>query len=153
VGDYAGCAGSDPNEMNTNKANGTIIVGHVLQPKTNPQNVDDQPNTNPPSNPLVPVTSFVSYVKLQTIVDGTSNTFMIGEKYVRMGHWGECGDGDQAYYSGLAYNAAQRIAGPNYPLAIAIDDQNGNHADMFGGPHSGVVMFAFADASVHAIST
>jgi type II secretory pathway pseudopilin PulG len=152
-GDYAGCAGTANGNNNTRDANGVIIVGHVVTPTISPQNVPDQPNPNPPTNPLVPITAFKPYIKLQSILDGTSNTFMIGEKYVRNGHWGECGDGDQAYYSGLSYNSAQRVAGPNYPLAIAIDDQNGNHSDMFGGPHTGICLFAFADASVHAIGT
>jgi prepilin-type N-terminal cleavage/methylation domain-containing protein len=154
-GDYGCCAG-DGNNPNTYLANGAMINGHVLIPGgPGPQggtNGIDQPNNNPPALPLIPIKAFTGYIKLQSIVDGTSNTFLIGEKHVRIGHYGENGDGDQAFYSGWNYDSAQRVAGPNYPLAQSQNDNNTNHQDMFGGPHIGICLFAFADGSVHAVS-
>ena len=154
-GDYGCCAGSGPS-MNTYLGNGAMINGHVTNPGRGPQsgvNGIDQPNTNPPKLPLIPILSFNSYTKLQTIRDGTSNTFLLGEKHVRDGFFGQSGDGDAAYYSGNSYDTAQRVAGPGYPLAISPLDSHSHHNDMFGGPHTGVVVFAFADGSVHDIAT
>ncbi len=154
-GDYGCCAG-DGSNRNTYLANGAMLTGHVTNPAgPGPQagvNGIDQPNANPPVLPLVPIISFTGYTTLTAITDGTSNTFLLGEKHVRAGHFGESGDGDAAYYSGNSYDTAQRVAGPNYPLARDPFDSNSRRQDMFGGPHIGIVMFAFADGSVRQIS-
>jgi prepilin-type N-terminal cleavage/methylation domain-containing protein len=161
-GDYACCAGDGTTAMNENIANGAMICAHVTQPYRHVQGSSDsdvggfdQPNTDPPEIPLIRITSFTSYTSVDKIIDGTSNTFLIGEKHVREGHLGEAGDGDRAYYSGLSYNTAQRVAGPNYPLAQnPYDNGPSNHHDkMFGGPHQGVVLFVFVDGHVTPIST
>src|SRR5947209_12709890 len=97
-----------------------MINGKMLVPGKSPQAPPDdidQPNTNPPAQPLIPITSFTSYTSLPKIEDGTSNTLMIGEKHVRKVEWGKSAGGDQAYYSGASYDTAQRQAGPSYPLA------------------------------------
>jgi hypothetical protein len=154
-GDYACCAGNGAN-MNIYLANGAMINGHVTNPAgPGPQggnNGIDQPNTNPPAQPLIPILSFTSYTSLVTITDGTSNTFLLGEKHVRLNHFGENGDGDAAYYSGWNYDTAQRVAGPGYPIARDARDNNSNHRDMFGSWHTAVCLFAMADGSVHGIS-
>ena len=98
-GDYGCCAGNGSNR-NLYLANGAMINGHVIDPKgPGPQsgsNGIDQPNTNPPAQPLVPILAFDSYTSLAWITDGTSNTLLLGEKHVRFGHFGENGEGDQA---------------------------------------------------------
>jgi prepilin-type N-terminal cleavage/methylation domain-containing protein len=156
-GDYACCAGDDIGSAGSNiyLANGAMINGHVLDPGPGPQdypNNIDQPNPNPSQLPLIPINSFTSYTGLNRIPDGTSNTLLLGEKHVRVGHFGQLGDGDEAYYSGYGYHTAQRSAGPSRPLAKDPFDNHSNHEDMFGGPHQGVVLFALADGHVAAIS-
>jgi prepilin-type N-terminal cleavage/methylation domain-containing protein len=155
-GDYA-CCGGDGTTQNLYTANGAMINGRVINPPgPGPQGVPngiDQPNTNPPAMPLIPIVSFTSYTSFSRIIDGTSHTLLIGEKHVRQGHFGESGDGDAAYYSGYNYDTAERVAGPNYPLARDPFDNNSNHRDMFGGSHPGVCLFALADGHVTAIST
>jgi prepilin-type N-terminal cleavage/methylation domain-containing protein/prepilin-type processing-associated H-X9-DG protein len=156
-GDYACCAGDGSTALNEYFANGAIINGHVLDHYRPLQDYEggngvDQPNANPPTLPLIPIKSFSSYTGIDKIPDGTSNTFLLGEKHVRPDHLGEGGDGDKAYYSGLSYNTAQRGAGKNYPLAADIHDGGTNHASRFGGPHSGVCLFAFVDGHVTGIS-
>jgi prepilin-type N-terminal cleavage/methylation domain-containing protein len=154
-GDYACCAG-DGTTPNQRGANGAMINGQVLVPAgPGPQSGEngvDQPNANPPALPLVPIVSFSSYTSLPKIADGTSHTFLIGEKHVRARHFGESGDGDEAYYSGLGYDSAQRVAGPGYPLAQGPFDSHTHHQDLFGGPHTGVCQFVLADGHVVALS-
>lgn len=155
-GDYGCCAGNGSNR-NTYKATGAMISGHVINPPPpGPQGGDngiDQPNTNPPAQPLVPILAFDSYTSLAWIPDGTSNTLLLGEKHVRIGHFGEAGDGDQAYYSGWGYSSAQRVAGPSFPLARDNKYTQSNRDDLFGSWHIGQVMFAFADGSVRGLRT
>ncbi len=158
-GDYACCAGDGTTAVNQDVANGAMINGHLTYPYTRVQGKDnedangiDQPNTNPPDIPLLTIKSFTGYTSVAKIVDGSSNTFLLGEKHVREGHFGEAGDGDKAYYSGYSYNTAQRAAGPKYPLAQSVDDGSSNHASRFGGPHPGICLFAFVDGHVTAIS-
>jgi prepilin-type N-terminal cleavage/methylation domain-containing protein len=155
-GDYACCAG-DGSNRNTYKARGAMINGHVLvPPPPGPQPGDngiDQPNTNPPALPLIPIQQFVGYIKLTSITDGTSQTFLVGEKHVRIHKLGFSSDGDEAYYSGNGYDSAQRVAGPGFPLARDPTDSHSNHQDMFGSWHVlGTVMFAFCDAHVAGIN-
>jgi prepilin-type N-terminal cleavage/methylation domain-containing protein len=153
-GDYACCAG-DGTARNQRGANGAIICGNVTNPP-NPgpqggENGYDQPNTNPPTLPLIPIKSFRGYTTLPTITDGTSNTLMLGEKHVLEGHYGEESTGDHSYYNGIGYNSAQRVAGPSYPLARDTNDATSGYSDRFGGPHTGVVLFALCDGSVRSL--
>jgi prepilin-type N-terminal cleavage/methylation domain-containing protein/prepilin-type processing-associated H-X9-DG protein len=159
-GDYACCAGDGRTALNQEVANGAMINGHLdydyprVQGKDNEDaNGIDQPNKNPPLLPLIRIKHFTSYTSIDKITDGTSNTFLIGEKHVRPEHLGESGDGDKAYYSGFSYNTAQRGAGKDYPLAADIHDGGSNHASRFGGPHPGVCLFAFVDGHVTAMSS
>jgi prepilin-type N-terminal cleavage/methylation domain-containing protein/prepilin-type processing-associated H-X9-DG protein len=157
-GDYACCAGDGTTALNEHVATGAMINGHVLdhyiplQGDNENGNGVDQPNANPPQIPLIPIKQFTSYTSIDKITDGTSHTFLLGEKHVRPDHLGESGDGDKAYYSGYSYNTAQRAAGPNYLLAADVHDGGTNHASRFGGPHPSVCLFAFADGHVTAIN-
>jgi prepilin-type N-terminal cleavage/methylation domain-containing protein/prepilin-type processing-associated H-X9-DG protein len=158
-GDYGCCSGDGASRNNARAgANGAMVNGQVLDPAgPGPQSGNDaldQPNANPPVLPLIPIRRFGSYTKLQTIRDGTSNTFLIGEKHVRPDAFGRSAMGDEAYYSGLSYDSAQRVAGPSYRLALGPTDSNTSHQqDIFGSTHIGYVNFAFCDGSVRSIST
>jgi prepilin-type N-terminal cleavage/methylation domain-containing protein len=145
-GDYACCVGEGSlTSPGRQDANGAMIVSHVLDP--NP-NGDD----NPPNSPFVSILSYTSYTKLADITDGTSQTFLIGEKHVPLGQFGSYAVGDNPYYSGLYYRSAQRCAGPRYPL-VANPADTSNARLRFGSYHTGVCQFVFVDGSVHAIAT
>jgi prepilin-type N-terminal cleavage/methylation domain-containing protein len=154
-GDYACCDGNGSNR-NIYSANGAMICGHVTMPYTPLQtgaNGVDQPNANPPTLPLIPITDFAGYTSIQGITDGTSQTLLLGEKHVvEPNHYGLYDYGDHSYYNGGNYSSAQRSAGPSYPLARNPFDKPSNYLDIFGGPHQGIVMFAFCDGSVHPLS-
>ena len=95
------------------------------------------------------------------ISDGTSNTFLIGEKHIPVkwfgiGFGGGLGGGDGSIYNGDQEWHFCRVAGPSFPLATGPSDASAsatsNHASMFGSYHSGVVQFVFCDASVRALT-
>src|SRR5262245_42353146 len=115
-GDYACCAG-DGTARNQRGANGAIISGNVTNPPNpGPQAGEDgydQQNTNPPVLPLIPIRSFRGYTSIDRITDGSTNTFLLGEKHVVQGRYGLEDSGDHSFYNGIGYNSAQRVAGPN----------------------------------------
>jgi prepilin-type N-terminal cleavage/methylation domain-containing protein len=96
------------------------------------------------------------------ISDGTSNTFLIGEKHIPTKWFGvgmgapSGNGGDGSIYNGdLEWNFC-RVAGPSFPLAMSPTDTSGsaatNYHSMFGSYHSGVVQFVFCDASVRSLT-
>jgi len=110
----------------------------------------------------VKVVSFKGFTTLSTIEDGTSNTLMIGEKHVRP----NSRDGrneDRSVYSANNANNHSRNGGVNinadgveqiFRIVPDEADQTAtplNNAS-FGGPHSNVCMFVFADGSVKGLN-
>jgi prepilin-type N-terminal cleavage/methylation domain-containing protein len=90
--------------------------------------------------------------RIADITDGTSNTFLLGEKHLSKtdtGTW----PGDFCIYnsgSGAGWQTSGRKAGAGFPLAISADDPL---AGQFGSRHTGVVQFAFGDGRVQAVRT
>jgi prepilin-type N-terminal cleavage/methylation domain-containing protein len=154
VGDYAVCVGdmrgtpNNPNAQNwfNTNSNGAIIIGTV--PSTPPQG-------SPPTQ-IIP--SFTSNTRISSISDGTSNTFLAGEKHVPLGMFGRIKVGDGPLYSGAWTCFAGRLAGLEDPLAQGPNDVtpsggvvNGAYARKFGSYHAGICQFVFCDGSVRAI--
>lgn len=110
--------------------------------------------TNDPSgNPWV--LSWQAQVSLLGIQDGSSNTIMFGEKHIRPNSLR--GKAEDRSIFGGQNNSLRRMAGidPNgtdlRPLRRP-DDQSGALANQsFGGPHSGICQFVFADGAVRAV--
>jgi len=115
---------------------------------------------------------FRSRTNLASIQDGTSNTFLCGEKHVPVGMFGRGKVGDGSIYSGVWTSHAARVAGIGNPLAQGPTDvtpcyaatpapatttgtwrpgTNAIWSRKFGSYHTGVCQFAFCDGSVHAI--
>jgi prepilin-type N-terminal cleavage/methylation domain-containing protein len=90
--------------------------------------------------------------RIADITDGTSNTFLLGEKHLNgndIGTW----PGDFCIYTsgdGPGWQTTGRKAGVGFPLALGPTDPL---AGQFGSPHPGIVQFAFADGRVQAIRT
>jgi prepilin-type N-terminal cleavage/methylation domain-containing protein/prepilin-type processing-associated H-X9-DG protein len=122
---------------------------------------------------------FKSNTTLTSITDGTTNTFLAGEKHVPAGMFGRLKVGDGSVYCGVWTVFSGRIAGIGVPLAKGPNDvtptpainptalnpplaaptgtwRPGNDAvwaKKFGSWHSGVCNFVFCDGSVKSIKT
>ena len=90
-------------------------------------------------------------VRFADVLDGTSNTLMLGEPHVPVGKSNQTPYNGPGYFGRHLTNFA-RIAGPGIPMAHDRDDRRARLYS-FGSPHPGVVHFALADGSVRAIST
>jgi prepilin-type N-terminal cleavage/methylation domain-containing protein/prepilin-type processing-associated H-X9-DG protein len=88
-------------------------------------------------------------VRLTSIIDGTSNTFLIGEKHLRTMDIG-VGAVDGCPYSASPSGLSFRQAGTKFPLGLGPSDpiQNGQ----FGSWHEGICNFAFCDGHVYAVA-
>jgi len=145
VGDFRGVANNLNGAWFSSNANGVIIVGRV-------------PST-PAQGSTTPIPSFIGDVKMTSISDGTSNTFLIGEKHVPAGALGRLKAGDGPAFSGAWTSFSGRLAGIEDPLAQGQNDllksTSGDAfwARKFGSWHTQICQFAFADGSVRGIRT
>jgi prepilin-type processing-associated H-X9-DG protein len=87
-------------------------------------------------------------MNFKKITDGVSNTFFLGEKHINLSKVGTNTAYDTSIYNSDSANSCQRIAGSGYLLAKSVSDPE---ASIFGGPHTGIVNFAFGDGSVRPI--
>jgi hypothetical protein len=99
--------------------------------------------------------------KLKDISDGTTMTYLLGEKFVEPSRYidpgsagGGLGDDQGALVSDdrdtLRYSNNVFIPSPDKQL-LPTDDAN-NYTYRFGGPHSSGFLMAFCDGSVRAVS-
>jgi hypothetical protein len=157
LGDYAACLGeygfyaSPPVELLFGTAaNGSLIVGTIDS-----------------------AGKITAYTKLSSITDGTSNTFLAGEKHVPAGMFGRMKVGDGSIYCGVWTTYSGRAAGVGLPLAKGPNDVTATPAiprptgstgtwrpggdavwaKKFGSWHPGVCQFVFGDGSVKSVKT
>jgi prepilin-type processing-associated H-X9-DG protein len=94
-----------------------------------------------------------STVKVPQILDGTSHTIMLGEKYLIAGHyldgvsWTDIENLYIGYDDDYSKTTDQSIPGAEYRR----DTHNFDQFWAFGSAHSSVANFVFCDGSVHSI--
>jgi len=96
-----------------------------------------------------------SQTSLRDILDGTSQTFLIGEKHVPRSKYGQSGPswGDGAIYNGDFPRNYTRIAGQTkFNLGQGPTDVSGPWHCKFGSDHPGICQFVFTDGHVSALS-
>ena len=112
--------------------------------------VDDNPNFRwPDISDQTGISHVVSQIRVADVRDGTSNTYMLGEKYLDATGYTNglcCGD-DQTVYMGLNSDMVRKTNSP--PLQ---DRAGHNNYTLFGSAHSGGCNFSMCDGSVRIIS-
>jgi prepilin-type N-terminal cleavage/methylation domain-containing protein/prepilin-type processing-associated H-X9-DG protein len=92
-----------------------------------------------------------SEIRVSDIIDGTSNTYMLGEKYLRPENyadgWGTADD--FGMYEGCAYDTYRWCGEDRTPLQDRLGFVNPN---IFGSPHAFGCNMVLCDGSVRAIS-
>jgi prepilin-type N-terminal cleavage/methylation domain-containing protein len=166
LSDYA-CNGG--NDSTKNRPNGAMTYATATGLTPTNQVITNNFNVSPVGTLI---TAFSSVTSIASIIDGTSNTLLVGEKHVRPGSRNGKNE-DRSVFSGNNANNYSRLAGippqpftkqPNgssqYPLVQSEFDRTMipsggayNSNTCFGGPHPGICMFVFCDGSVKGVRT
>lgn len=96
-----------------------------------------------------------SQTRMKDIRDGTSHTFLAGEKHVPLSMFGQSGPswGDGAINNGDFPRNFSRIAGqPKFNLGLGPNDLSGPWHCKFGSYHPGICQFVFTDGHIGALS-
>jgi len=143
VGDYTTCHGSfRPSSVDEIlEANGAIIHAKY----------------NVPNFPAIPAGSFSDWhavTDIKSIKDGTSHTFLLGEKSWYRSQTISVFNGDSEFGLTIGQNFPICCTDPlEDQIQAAIDpDIDGFKYILFGSDHPGICHFAFCDGSVHAVS-
>jgi prepilin-type N-terminal cleavage/methylation domain-containing protein len=151
LSDYASCT-----SLNNN--NGFLCIGTATGVRPDGSTISSDFSTSPPGTRIL---RWRSQTNLNTILDGTSNTLLIGEKFVRQASLSGRNE-DRSIFSSMNAN--------NYQRNLGVHPTNGNVwslvADVgatltthplcnasFGGPHTGMCQFVLGDGSVRGIRT
>ena len=99
-----------------------------------------------------------SKIRIAQITDGTSNTYMVGERNINPDHYktGGAPDGDWPMYTGQQDDNSRSVYINRTNLSFSytpIQDTPGyGPRYRFGGPHAAGCLFVFCDGSVTMIS-
>ena len=147
--DYAACAGDQNSDQSGAGPSDFTAANNMTASNSWPQDVAKQ---------ATGISYFRSEVPLAMITDGTSNTYMLGEKYINSDNYldGMDGGDNETMYCGYnsdlfrtTYYDGQHPAAAYTPM----QDTPGNYnANIFGSAHANSCNMSFCDGSVQAIS-
>jgi len=149
VGDYASCGAF-------NDTSGALMIGTAVGVTPSGATVTGNFSSSPPGTKII---KWAGQVTLVEITDGTSNTVMIGDKFVRKASLDGKNE-DRSIFSSMNQNNYQRNLGVNPNngnVWTLVSDINATLATWplcnasFGSHHPGVCQFVFADGSVKAL--
>jgi hypothetical protein len=149
IGDYASVAGTANNQGTMRISIPSGIVNGVSVSGNGPFNK---------SGTGAQVLSFQSQTSFATLIDGSSNTALVGEKHVRPKSLQGKNEDRSIYDSGVA-NAFRRFMGQGsgtniFPLVNDPVAQTGPLLNQrFGSAHPSICQFVFGDGSVRGVST
>ena len=161
LSDYAASHGTD---VGTLDGNGALSIGRptaAVQPSGAAWTNLDAMYQSPRGTRI---TQYESQTNFAAITDGTSNTLLIGEKYVRPKmRWGR--NEDRSIYNGQFARVFRRAAGQPtqnaqmapFPFVTDLKDEWIGSSPVretyqrFGSWHPGVCQFVFCDGSVKAV--
>ncbi len=151
LGDYAASNGDCdiPRDDFIVNPNGALIQANVVY-------TTGQTNPSPGGQVLCSapfpcvVQRWSARTRFAAVTDGSSNTFVIGEKHVQVGFFGQGNRGDTAIYNGDRPDPTLRCAGPRFPLARFPQE---GYNRQFGAYHPGIVQFVFLDGTVRPVGT
>jgi len=111
-------------------------------------------------NYLTGISFVASMIKASDISDGTSSTYLAGEKSLHPYHYrtGIEWSDDNTLYGGYDWDIMRWASPtmkllPDYRLPVPTNYETGNYANFyFGAAHSTVCNFVFCDGSIHGIA-
>src|SRR5262245_45815852 len=80
--------------------------------------VEPQDNTMTVGPDMETLVSWTSRTQMSSVPDGTSNTFLGGEKFVELGKWGIRQQRDCSMYNGINGSTVARVAGTGVPANL-----------------------------------
>ncbi|MCA9236375.1 MAG: DUF1559 domain-containing protein [Planctomycetales bacterium] len=159
-GDYAANAGDSPCVINeTINASGGCDPAPLSWYGYNYTDLND--HDWPPLEWQTGINYTGAEIKLQQIPDGTSNTYMIGEKYLNPDAYDSDGTPDggdnHSVYQGFDYDIDRWTAydpnDPNIEPDTPLQDRPGyTNFRRFGSAHAGGLNMVYCDGSVHTLS-
>jgi prepilin-type N-terminal cleavage/methylation domain-containing protein len=158
LGDYAACAGDGHilSDIPAHHADRAKKPGGVFAvPKPIGTRAIDNDGVPPcgGEDPDYKFQGMTPNIKLRHITDGTSQTFLVGEKHLPMEGFGQQNFGDTSIYNVDGIIHVMRWAGPGHGIALYSDELYPIlKYTVFGSHHPGVCQFVFVDGHVGTLN-
>jgi prepilin-type N-terminal cleavage/methylation domain-containing protein/prepilin-type processing-associated H-X9-DG protein len=148
--DYASCAGDQPTGQDLyDRPTSLPDAANYTQNHLWPNDAIAGGSWRPGASPATGISYLRSRVKLADITDGTSTTYMLGEKYNPPDCYfdGVCNGDNETMYAGYDNDISRTTYSPPLQDTLGYEDD-----DRFGSAHAVGVNMAMCDGSVRTIN-